>query len=83
MNRRTCLKNTLRVEGFPAYRELLRAVVVRKRGDITRIAFELGMSRRHMYRCLMFANLWDDVVAARALPHHTQADPLARALAEL
>lgn len=82
MNRITALKTTLRVEGFIAYRELLLTVVKRKRGDITRAAFELGVSRRHLYRCLLFANLWPEVEAARKLPEIV-SDPLARALLEL
>ncbi len=83
MNRRTCLRNTLRDHGFEAYREMLLRAIQRKRGHITRTAFELGVSRRHLYRALMFANLWPEVEAARRLPPSRPADPIARALMEL
>lgn len=79
MNRVTALNRTLKEQGYEAYRQLLLRAVRRKRGDIQRTAFDLGVSRRHLYRALVFAGLWEEVVAARA----SRPVDLLRAAAEL
>lgn len=43
----------------------LREVIDRCGGRITRMAEDLLISRRHLYRLLDRANLWEEVEAAR------------------
>ena len=81
MNTRTILKTLLRRKGKPACVELLQRVIVRQRGDMDRMAWELSITPRHLYRWLSFCRLWSEVEAARLLP--PRSAPLARALQEL
>lgn len=81
MNTRTILKTTLRHHGKQACVEMLRRTLVRQRGDMDLMAWELGITARHLYRWLSFCRLWAEVVAARQLPPRSVL--LARALQEL
>jgi hypothetical protein len=81
VNTRTILKSTLRAEGKPACVALLRRTIARQRGDMDRMAWELSVTPRHLYRWLSFCRLWPEVIAARQLP--PRSTHLARALQEL
>lgn len=62
--------------------EELEQVILRNGGCMTRCAHDLVISRRHLYRLIYRANLWDVVDAARtqvvAVP-----DEIARARQEV
>ena len=79
----THLARVYRNEGLGALREYLGRVARRNRGNIRRMAHDLGVSRRHLYRYLSLAGLYEEVVAARRLPPQAVPDPVARALREL
>jgi hypothetical protein len=81
LNTRTILKTTLREQGKPACVDMLRRVTVRHRGDMDQMAWDLGITPRHLYRWLSFCRLWPEVLAARQLPPRSEL--LARALQEL
>ncbi len=78
----TSFNRVLLRHGMGAAREMVLQAVQRKGGNLRRVAFDLNLSRRHLYRVLMFANLWEEVVAARKRARRPD-ELLARALEEL
>ncbi len=78
--RPTHLGGLLAQDREPEFIELLTKALERTRGNLKRAAFQLGISRRHLYRYLNYANLWSEVDRTRAKPRQ---DPLSKALREL
>lgn len=62
----------LLVEDPERGRAELLAVVERNHGNICRMAWELGIHRRNVYRQLYKAQLWPEVHAARARERRAQ-----------
>jgi len=65
MNRQTGIGWMFRLDEDEAVGEMSE-VLQRNAGCIVRAAHDLAISRRHLYRLVYRANLWDVVDAARA-----------------
>jgi DNA-binding NtrC family response regulator len=78
--RRNHIGDQLAQDKFPdVHAELLRTLK-RTHGNLRRSAFQLDVSRRHLYRLINYANLWGEVEKARQAPRQ---DLLSRTLREL
>ena len=83
MNRANSLRDEYRFHGREAHRQLLLRAVRRHRGQLTAVAWDLGVSVRNLRRHLLWAKLWPEVEAAKRLPPLVGSDPLALALQKL
>jgi DNA-binding NtrC family response regulator len=83
LNRSIALTRILRYEGPDEHRETLRRAIKQKRGSMVRMAHLFGMSRRNLMRHIVYAGLYQEMVAARSAEPQITSDPLARALRDL
>lgn len=65
MNRQTGIRMVLRCRGEEAERAEIAAAIEQAGGCLVRAAHYLVISRRHLYRLVYRAQLWDVVDAAR------------------
>lgn len=83
MFRPNCLLDLIEREGIEAHHAFLARVVRRHRGNLVAIGWDLNVSHRTVRRHVLWAGLWGEVAAARALPPRAGSDLLARALEKL
>lgn len=83
MNRSISLTRQLRLEGPDSHRETLRRAIAQKQGCMVRMAHLFDMSRRNLMRHIVYAGLYQEMLAARRTKPQSNADLVARALREL